>query len=125
MEGYDRMNRQTGMALLLGVAIGVNAILIGLLVGPSDSQTAVGQSANGTNGFLMTVGVLQGKGQSEALYILDTTNKKLAVYFMNNARMEVLGIRDLTYDLIPEAWSPKSGDQNPTPKQMKDMVKGG
>jgi hypothetical protein len=113
------------MTLVLGVAIGVNAVLIGLLVGPSDSQTAVGQSANGTNGFLMTVGVLQGKGQSEAVYIFDTTNKKLAVYFMNNARMEVMGIRDLSYDLIPEAWSPRSGGQNPTPQEMKEMVKGG
>ena len=64
-------------------------------------------------------------GQSEALYVLDTQNKKLAIYFMNNARMEVMGIRDITYDLIPEAWSPRQGGQNPTPSDMKEMVKGG
>ena len=112
------------MTLLLGVAIAVNGILVGTLLN-SGTPTAEGQSANGTNGFLMTMGVLQGKGQSEALYIFDTNKQKLAVYFMNNTRMEVLGIRDLQYDLIPQSYSPKSGNQKPTVQEMKEGVKGG
>lgn len=118
------MSKQGWMTLLLGVAIALNGILVGALIS-SESPTAEGQSANGTNGFLMTTGVLQGKGQSEALYLFDTNSKKLAVYFMNNARMEVLGIRDLQYDLIPQSYSPKGGRQDPTVKEMKEGVKGG
>ena len=113
------------MTLLLGVALGANVILVGALVGGSPSQTAEGQSANGTNGFLMTTGVLQGKGTSEALYIMDTNNKKLAVYFMNSNRLEVMAIRDMQYDLIPQSFSPKGGKQDPTVKDMKEGVKGG
>lgn len=119
------MSKQGWMTLLLGVAIGVNVVLIGTLVGSGGTQTAEGQSANGTNGFLMTTGVLQGKGASEALYIMDTNNKKLAVYFMNSNRLEVFAIRDMTYDWIPQSFSPKGGRQEPSVQDMKDGVKGG
>lgn len=113
------------MTLVLGIALGVNVVLVGVLVGTPDTQTAVGQSANGTNGFLMTTGVLQGKGTSEALYIMDTTNRKLAVYFMNSRTLELLGVRDMQYDLIPQDFSPKGGRQDPSVQDMKEATRGG
>ncbi len=119
------MSKQGWMTLALGVAIAVNGILLGLLVGSGPDQVAEGQSANGTNGFLMTTGVLQGKGASEAMYLFDTNDKKLAIYFMNNTRLELIAVRDLTYDFIPQSYSPKSGRQEPSVKDMKEGTRGG
>ena len=115
------MSKQSTLTLLLGVAIGANVVLLGLLATPR----ATGETADGTNGFLMTTGVLQGKGSSEALYIMDTNSKKFAVYFMNNTRLELICVRDMQYDWIPQMYHPKSGDQDPTVKEMKDWVSGG
>ncbi len=116
------MSKQGWLTLLLGVAIGANLVLVGMLVTP---RVASGETADGTNGFLMTTGVLQGKGQSEAVYIMDTTNRKFAVYFMNNTRMELLGVRDMQFDWVPQSYSPKTGGQDPTVDQMKKAVSGG
>jgi hypothetical protein len=119
------MSKQGMLTLVLGVAIGVNVVLLGLLVSSPASQVASGDTAIGTNGFLMTTGVLQGKGNSEALYIMDTNNRKFAVYFMNNTRMQLLGVRDMQYDFVPKSYSPKNGDQDPTVEEMRDWVSGG
>ena len=119
------MSKQGALTLFLGVAIGANAVLLGLLAAPSALQTASGDDASGTNGFLMSTGILQGKGNADALYVLDTTNKKLAIYFMNNTRLELIGVRDMQYDLMPQAFSPKGGGQTPTVQEMRDGVTGG
>lgn len=118
------MSKQGALTLFLGVAIGANAVLLGLLAAPS-LPTASGENAEGTNGFLLTTGILQGKGQADAVYILDTQNKKLAIYFMNNTRLELIGVRDIQYDLIPQDYSPKGGGQVPTVKEMREGTTGG
>ena len=119
------MSKQGALTLLLGAAIGANAVLLGLLVGPSIVPTASGENATGTNGFLMSTGILQGKGNADALYIMDTTNKKLAIYFMNATRLELIGVRDIQYDLIPKSFSPKGGAQAPTVDEMREGVNAG
>ena len=119
------MSKQGALTLLLGVAIGVNAVLIGLLASPGVDRTATGDSAIGTNGFMMATGVLQGKGTSEGLYVVDTTSKKLLIYFMNANRLELLGVRDMQFDFIPQSFSPKGGSQTPTVQEMKEGTGGG
>ena len=126
VEGEDRkMSKQGALTLFLGVAIGANAVLLGLLAAPAALPTASGENATGTNGFLMSTGILQGKGNADALYILDTTNKKLAIYFMNNTRLELIGVRDMQFDLIPQSFSPKGGGQSPTVQEMREGTNAG
>jgi len=119
------MSKQSALTLLLGAAIGANAVLLGLLAGPSIVPTASGENATGTNGFLMSTGILQGKGNADALYVMDTTSKKLAIYFMNNTRLELIGVRDIQYDLMPKSFSPKGGTQSPTVDEMREGVNAG
>ena len=109
------MSKQGWLTLLLGVALGINAVLVATLVGGED-QKAEGQSANGTNGWLMTTGAVAGKGNAEALWVLDTTNRKLAVYFQNGKTLELMSVRDLQYDYLPQSY----GRQDPTVKAMKE-----
>jgi hypothetical protein len=116
------MTKQGALTLLLGVAIGANAVLIGLIAHPGSEQTASGETGTEKGPYMMVTGVLQGKGTSEGLYLFDTATKKLVIYFMNNNRLELLGVRDVQYDFIPQAFSPKGGSQTPTVQEMKEGV---
>jgi len=118
-KGRERMSKQGWLTLVLGIAIGINAVLVASLVGGTD-RTAQREAGGASNGWLMSTGIIAGKGNAEALWLYDTNNKKLACYFQNGKTLELLSVRDLQYDYIPQAF----GRQDPAVKDMKEGTRG-
>ena len=116
------MGRQGVLLLALGVAIGASVVLGSwvtyLVVNPSQVSGG-GYDTNGT--MSVATGLIKGQGQSEALFIFDHEARKLVVYFVNGRNLEILAVRDCTYDLGFQhaQWSPEGGRQRPDVGYMK------
>ncbi|HIA27552.1 MAG TPA: hypothetical protein EYN79_05450 [Planctomycetes bacterium] len=114
------MSKQISL-VLLGVLIG--AVTVGLTMGGGPTtELAIGQSANGTNGFLLQSFKLQGRGDAEALALFDTNARKLVIYFQDSSGLQLMSVRDLQYDLVPQEYSAR-GKQKPTVGEMKKGVR--
>jgi hypothetical protein len=60
-------------------------------------------------------------GNEAVLYVLETSSKKLACYTTRTQGIEYRGVRDITYDLVPQDFNPKG--RRYTVEQVKDAVK--
>ncbi|MDE0959474.1 MAG: hypothetical protein OSB09_01690 [Planctomycetota bacterium] len=103
------------LALALGISLGANCVL---WMQPPTQDVAYGQDGGASNGFIMTAFVMQGKGQAEGLAILDTNTKRLWTGYESGNGFQLYSVRDISYDLVPQAYSAK-GKQKPTVEEMK------
>lgn len=116
---YIALGLLLGACLTMGVWIGTGAGRSG-----TDGM-AFGQTAMGNGSILVATGRIQGRGDGDGFYIYDTENKKLAVLFVGNSKMELLHIRDMSYDWQPVQYDGKGRRQDPSVKDMKKGTRSG
>ena len=70
----------------------------------------------------VAIGRVKGQGEAEAFHVFDHETQKLVIYMMNNKNLEILAVRDCSYDLGFKSaqYSPKGGVQRPTVQWMKN-----
>ena len=88
--------RQNVIVALLSV-IATLLLVIVLSPHPVTGQNATGNATIGAEVAVAT-GSMQG-GTGSALYLYDTKDKILAVYFLGNSGLELRAVRDLQWDL--------------------------
>lgn len=103
------------LGLLLGVTVTMAAWLVSEIQRPS--HVALGQTAMGDGQMVLATGQISGRGNAAALYMYNQKDSKLAVVFVNNNNLEVLAIRDMTWDWQVPGYS--AGKQTPSVKDMK------
>ncbi len=84
------MGKSGWLILVLGISLGANATL---LLHDASPPVASGQTVDTSGGYSLATGRIQGKGEADALYIWSHADKKLAVYFENGNRLELLHVR--------------------------------
>ena len=95
-------------AALLGVVAGFGAGRF--------ERTAEAQSVDNKTTRWLASSVSMGGGQ-DAFLLFDSQTNRLVAYTMTaSKKLEVLAIREVSYDLRPVAW----GKQEPTVQEMKD-----
>ncbi|MEM7262331.1 MAG: hypothetical protein AAF488_10110 [Planctomycetota bacterium] len=107
------------LGLLLGVSISLGAWLTSEIQRPS--HVALGQTAMGDGAMILATGKISGRGDAAALYMYDPKLQKLAVMFVNNNNLEVVAIRDMTWDWKVPSYS--AGRQIPDPREMKKAAR--
>lgn len=115
------MGKQGFLYIALGVMFGMT-ITLGVWLATERNQ-AYGQTAMGNAGMVLATGQVAGRGNASALYMYDSEKHKLAVVFVNNNNLEVLAVRDMQYDWIPDAYTARGGKQIPTVEEMKEFTK--
>ena len=88
-------------------------------------QVALGGTVDTSGGYTLATGRLQGKGEADALYIWNHETRKLGIYFANNRNLEVIAIRDCSYDFAVPGFSARNGKQIPPASDMKKASSGG
>ncbi|MCA8959473.1 MAG: hypothetical protein KDC38_03120 [Planctomycetes bacterium] len=117
------MGKQGALYLALGLLLGVSVSLAAWLVSEIQRPThfALGQTAMGEGVMTMATGQISGRGNADALYMYDQKLQKLAVILVNNNNLEVVAIRDMTWDWKIPSYS--AGKQIPDPREMKKAAK--
>ena len=107
------------LGLLLGVTVTMSAWLVSEIGRPS--HVALGQTSMGEGNMVMATGQISGRGNAAALYLYDQAKQKLAVIFVNGQNLEILAIRDMTWDWQVPGYS--AGRQTPDVKDMKKAAR--
>lgn len=114
--------RQNLMVCLLAVCatlLGVN-LVVSLR---SPLPPVLGQAAGtGQGEFVLATGMNQ-SGNQAVLYVFNVTSKKLACYTTRTQGIEFQGVREVTYDLMPQELNPRG--RKLTVEQVKEAVKKG
>jgi len=95
-------------AALLGVVAGFGAGRFG--------STAEAQSVDNKTTRWLASSVSMGGGQDAFLLFDSQTNRLVAYTVTPSKKLEVIAIREVSYDLRPVSW----GKQEPTVQEMKD-----
>ena len=102
------------------------ATCVGLLAGNlvvslrSPAMPVFGQTAGAEGGgYVLATGQSQG-GSDAVLWVFETGTKKLACYSMKSRGVEYKGVRNISYDLMPEEYSPKG--KSPSVAAVKKEV---
>ena len=112
------MRTQGVFTLLLGIALGSNLVLGAWLFHAStnDAPVAVGQTVDTNGRYSVATGRIAGRGDADALYIWDAEEQRLAVYFVQGKKMDLIFARDCGTDFsVPQfgeqyprsTWNPK------------------
>jgi hypothetical protein len=114
---------QLVIAFLLGT---VAALLLVLVTtnGRGAFPEAFAQTA--ANNRLVVVGGNGGSQQNrDTIFVIDSETKRLAVYQLNNGKLSLMAVRNLTYDMEFEEYAnPKAGGpQDPTVRAVQEHVK--
>ncbi len=114
------MGKQGVLSLVLGISIGASLVLAAWVVYLVNTPRQAYGGTVDTNGlFSVASARLVGRGEAEAFWVFNHEKEKLAVYLMNNRNLEILAVRDCSYDFRPAQYSPKGGRQDPSVKFMR------
>jgi len=113
------MDKQGILTLLFGVTLGVCVMQTVWLCTALGPNSASGQTVDSKNNWVMGSGQLAGKGNADALYLWNTEDKKLLVYFVNGETLKLLSVRDCSYD----AQVFQLGTQQPSVEEIKKQLK--
>lgn len=72
-------------------------------------------------GFILATGQSQG-GSDQVLWVLETGTRKLACYVMVNRSLDYRGVREITFDLLPQEFAPK-GAKGPSVAEMEEAAR--
>jgi len=116
MRGERRFDLQT---FLLG-AITVLLLAIFIADRPVLDRALAGNSgATGDATIFGVTGMTQAGGNREVIWVLDSANRRLAVYDLQNNNVKLLAARNITWDLKLDELP---GGQNPGVKEIKKIV---
>ncbi len=109
--------RQNAIVALLSVI--ATLLLVNVLkpTSPMSGQTAGGTSTVGHEVAVATGSIVGGTGSNFWLY--DTQSKRIAVYFLSNAGLEIRAVRDVSFDLEATDFNPPLGK----PVRVNEMKK--
>lgn len=82
---WDRFRRIASVATLCVASLAI-------------TSTASAGAVDNTGPFAMLTGQLQGRGEGEALFLWEHASQKLVVYLVSGKQMEVLFVRDCSFD---------------------------
>lgn len=114
-----RINRQPRLGNSSRLSLIALGFVVALTAGLATTTAHAGEVDNTGDVALMT-GQLQGRGEGEALFIWEHASQKLAVYIVNASRMELLFVRDCSFDFRANV---ALGQMKPTVEEMEELAK--
>jgi hypothetical protein len=94
-------------------------LAVALIFSVSTSRTVAG-TASGSGGVAAVTGNVESQSR-DLLYVIDTTAKVLCVYDFQGGKLNLVGARNIKFDLMLDEWRP--GTQNPSVKQIYDATR--
>lgn len=114
-----RTNRQPRLGSSSRLSLIALGFVVALTAGLATTTVRAGEVDNTGDVALMT-GQLQGRGEGEALFIWEHATQKLAIYIVNASRMELLFVRDCSFDFKANV---AIGQMKPTVEEMDEIAK--
>jgi hypothetical protein len=97
----------------------VVGLAVALVLSVSSTRTAAGTESS-SGGIAAVTGNIESQSR-DLLYVVDTTAKVLCVYDFQGGKLNLVGARNIKFDLMLDEWRPDS--QNPSVKQVYEAVK--
>ena len=113
------MKHQVMIAFLLGAVVALSAVVVMHAIQP---QPVFAGGSDNASGFVAVAANVQSQNR-DILFLIDARGDtpRLAMYEFNNARLQLLGVRNISYDLQLDEWP--ENQQRPSVKSVFDEVK--
>lgn len=113
------MKSDTVIAFLMGAVVALGSAVTVLVASHQPQKAHASEDGRGDLFGLVGTGF---QGQSrDVLFVLDATQKRMAVYEYKSPKISLTQVRNITYDLKFEEW-PGRPNQTPSVKEQRDAA---
>ena len=112
--------RQNITVALLAICVTLLAVNVVQQMTRPVFPAAFGQAVGNTQGSYVLATGMSTTGNNNMLFILEVPTRKLAAYSVKTRGIEYMGVRDITWDLKMEEYTPKG--RSHTPAEIKKLL---